>query len=587
MADAPRPEAPAWQQALAGALAEALPRLLEEQPQPLLQELIGALTAALCRGEVGLDLAGEAPEGVSAALWPEAHRQALLDSALVQDPCGPLQLLGSCLGWRRWQQRRAAVLQILITRAETLTPSPVVGPGVVDPHASSSDRGDGLAGLDGAQQQAVRIALERNLVLILGGPGTGKTRTVARLLQELQLRQPGLRLHLAAPTGKATARLRAASGGLVPCSTLHRLLESRGESFGRNRHHPLTLDLLVVDEVSMVDLELIEALLEALPAPCRLVLVGDPAQLPPIAPAPLLPLLLEPEAAAALAAVTVELRTTYRNAGAIARVAAALRQGLDSSMTTGRRSDPLPALRPLLQALGPRDNLHWRQASSARLPAMLVRRLLEHRRRLAQLAADCWPGRDEGWQELLAERERLLVLAPLRRGRWGIDAIHRTLLALPVEGGRAGSSPAPLPGSPIPWPHGTPLLCRRNLPELGLANGDIGILVRRSNSPASGNSRASSDSRILFGQDAPLWLHPAQLAGALEPALALTVHKAQGSEADGVIVLLDGRSTTDPRLLYTALTRARRQALLITASDPPSDCPAGGAPPPEAPEAAA
>ncbi|MFN5695970.1 MAG: AAA family ATPase, partial [Cyanobacteriota bacterium] len=89
----------------------------------------------------------------------------------------------------------------------------------------------------------------------------------------------------AAPTGKAAARLRAATGGRWPCATLHRVLESRGEGFGRHRGRPLELDLLVVDEVSMLDLQLTQSLLEALPPSCRLVLVGDPAQLPPIAPA--------------------------------------------------------------------------------------------------------------------------------------------------------------------------------------------------------------------------------------------------------------------------------------------------------------
>lgn len=628
-------EQPAWQQALAGALVEALPRLLQEQPEPLLEELIVALTEALCRGDDGLDLAAEAPDGVNAALWPAAHRQALVASALAQDPCGPLQLVGTRLGWRRWQQRRQAVLAALIARAAEALPSPEPVPG-------SAEREEvDLADLDSAQRRAVRTALERQLTLILGGPGTGKTSTVARLLQFWQRRQPDLRLHLAAPTGKAAARLRAASGDRLPCSTLHRLLESRGEQFARNRHQPLALDLLVVDEVSMVDLELMEALLEALPSSCRLVLVGDPAQLPPIAPAPLLSLLQEPAAAAALAAVRIELGTTYRNAGAIARVASALRTQLQRpAATAASLTDPLvthplvtrplvtgslapgsstpdspvpgspvpnstaptspapddsatdraatdraannraatdraatdrsaaddPAggcptadvlsrLRPLLLELRPEDNLSWRQAPPGRLPPVLLRRLQEHRRRLAQLAEGCWPGHEQGWQELRAERDRLLVLSPRRRGRWGIEAIHRSLLAGPGPGGVRG-------GGAASWPQGTPLLCRRNLPELGLANGDIGILVSRH------DGAAGRESRVLFGQEEPLWLHPAQLVGALEPALALTVHKAQGSEADAVIVLLEDAAEADPRLLYTALTRARQQALLITASLP-------------------
>jgi exodeoxyribonuclease V alpha subunit len=123
-----------------------------------------------------------------------------------------------------------------------------------------------------------------------------------------------------------------------------------------------------------------------------------------------------------------------------------------------------------------------------------------------------------------------------------VEGIHRTLL------GEAAAAPA------IAWPEGLPVLCTRNLPELGLANGDVGVLVGRAN---------SDDRQILFGDEEPLWVHPAQLAGAAEPALALTVHKAQGSEATEVIVLL-ADPDPDARLLYTALTRARERAVLIT-----------------------
>ena len=149
--------------------------------------------------------------------------------------------------------------------------------------------------LDAQQRQAVATLLHQGLVLLEGGPGTGKTSTVAGMIAALRAREPGARIHLAAPTGKAAARLRAATGGTLPCTTLHRLLESRGERFGRHRGRPLDLDLLVVDEVSMVDLGLMGALLEALPDACRLVLVGDPAQLPPIAPGAVLQELQRPD----------------------------------------------------------------------------------------------------------------------------------------------------------------------------------------------------------------------------------------------------------------------------------------------------
>ncbi len=528
-----------WVGALALSLAEALPRLHGTPPDPLVGELIAALTGALARGELELDLRGPRPVEVSEGPWPEEHRRALAASPLCGDPDGPLALEDDRLQWRRWQRQRQAVIGALIDRAGRLEPGAIdQGPGAADPGAPRS--------LDARQRQAVAAVLSHGLVLLEGGPGTGKTSTVAAMIAAHLARQPDARVHLAAPTGKAAGRLRAATGGTLPCTTLHRLLESRGDRFGRHHGRPLDLDLLVVDEVSMVDLGLMGALLEALPGTCRLVLVGDPAQLPPIAPGAVLQELQRPEHRRRLGGAAITLTTTYRNAGAIAAVAAALRQGLESAPDP-QEPDPIAAIRPLLQALESTDNLQWRPCSPRTLPVELLERLRRHQDALAGLAGRCRPGSPRGCRALLAERDRLLVMAPQRQGRWGLEAIHRTLLGARRDGDLQDLPP------------GTPVLCRRNLPELDLANGDVGLLV----------GGPGPSARLLFGdgEGEPLWIHPGQLAGAAEPALALTVHKAQGSEAEEVIVLLPGGAARDGRLLYTALTRARQGALLFSAGE--------------------
>jgi exodeoxyribonuclease V alpha subunit len=397
--------------------------------------------------------------------------------------------------------------------------------------------------LDPQQRQAIRIALERDLLVLAGGPGTGKTSTVAHLLEAMGQEVEGAVIQLAAPTGKAAARLRLATGGRWPCGTLHQLLESRGDGvFRRHRQRPLSLDLLVVDEVSMVDLALMEALLEALPERARLVLVGDPAQLPPVAPgAPLQDLLSAPHRAA-LAESLVTLRTTYRNEGAIAAVAAALRRGIEAPPAAP--SDPLDWIRPLLGRQPADANLRWRQEPVGPVPAAVRQRLTDHLGRLRAAAEACVPGGEEGWREVLAVRDAFLLLTPRHRGPWGVHAVHRELL------GEATASALDR------WPLGTPVLCVRNLHGLGLSNGDLGVVV------------GGEERWLLFGQEQPIWVHPAQVSGALEPALALTVHKAQGSESRSVMVLLPGPDPCDPRLLYTALTRAREEAWLFTPAPP-------------------
>ena len=184
---APAQEQPRWLQALAAALGEALPRLHGCNSDPLVAELIGALATALAEGQLEI--------AVPSAL----HQQALARSPLAAEPDGPLVMTDGRLQWRRWQRQREGVLQQLIERAQR----PLEAGGGAAPAAQ-------LEGLDPDQQRAVRAVLEQGLVLLEGGPGTGKTSTVARMLVALVAQQPASRLQLAAPTGKAAARLRVA-----------------------------------------------------------------------------------------------------------------------------------------------------------------------------------------------------------------------------------------------------------------------------------------------------------------------------------------------------------------------------------------
>lgn len=624
---------------LGAALAEALPRLwgVSAATDPLLLSLIAALGAALERGQLELSLDGPVPRELQPQFWPGGYRAALEGSPLVvlasrldERPEAPLVLDGQRLRWRRWHLQLNQVIAALIQRAqEPLAPmaaaapvaasapvgsaAPVVSAGPMasaspmasaTPMASAAQlaaarRRAAAAGLDSDQQRAVTALLAQRLVLVCGGPGTGKTSTVVAMLAAHLDLWPAAKLHLAAPTGKAATRLRfaiesgckrlssgAATAVLLaaPCSTLHRLLESNGQRYGRDHRQPLELDLLVVDELSMVDLPLMAALLDALPASCRLVLVGDPAQLPPVGPGAVLLELMRPGRLAALGAAAVELVTPYRNTGAIASVAAALRPEGDPGEQARLEPDSwavpaeaagsadaywgragLEQLPRQLAQLHPSDNLQWLQAPAHAAPPAALRRLRQHQRRLAELAAasDQWIAaaplaagdsaagssavEGEAARALLAELESCILLTPLRQGSWGVASIHRQLLGEQIE------------TEPAQWPLGTPVLNRRNLPEQGLANGDIGVVVEQ-----------GGERRILF--PGPRLLHPARI-GAAEPALALTVHKAQGSQYGEVWLLLPPGRSWDVRLLYTGLTRAQHRAWLITPhgiSNPPA-----------------
>ena len=524
---------------LAPALSESLLRLIPPGPQAdtaALQQLITALCQALERGELGIQLTAPPPEGIAADEWPQRQLQALeasgwLEQLIVRD--------GPWLRWRRWHGQLEHCLEQLSHRALAQRQPPAEPAALEKARAAAA-----AAGLDPQQSAAVIALLQHQLVLLLGGPGTGKTSTVTAMLQAALELEPQLRVQLAAPTGKAAARLAEALTPDLqrPCSTLHRLLEARGGGrFGRNARHPLVLDLLVVDEVSMVDLPLMAALLEALPPGAQLVLVGDPDQLPPVGTGAVLEELCRPEQRRQMGPAVVELRTTYRNHGAIAAVAGALRQQQAGD------GDPLTALQPQLAKLTAGDNLTWLEAPPQQLPAAVLEALQEQQRELARLCrALRWQGADPHPGDsaaLLSQLEQRIALSPVRQGPWGVQNLHRTLL------GPAALDPLER------WPVGTPVLNRRNRPEQELANGDTGVLVQR-----------SGEAWVLMGSGR--LLHPARLEGA-EPALALTVHKAQGSQYREVLLLAAPSRHSDARLLYTGLTRARQRALLVTPGHQP------------------
>ena len=538
---------------LSTALGDTLLRLLPPAGgarQPLLQAAVAALSAALERGALALDLQGTAPEPVPADAWPDALLQTLEASgwladadALEQRPQAPIVRDGRWLRWRRWHLQLQQSLDQLLERARS-QPEPAVPAAALQAALKRAQ----AAGLDPQQAEAVAAVLRHRLVVLLGGPGTGKTSTVVQLLAASLRQWPQGRAQLTAPTGKAATRLAeavaeaAAAGTLepalrqrleaIPCSTLHRLLEAQGEGrFRRGPRLPLELDLLVVDETSMVDLPLMAALLAALPAGATLVLVGDAGQLPPVGPGAVLEELCRPERLQALGAAAVELRTAYRNDGAIAAIAGQLRHQASP--------DPLQPLRPALEALPAESNLRWLRAPAQRLPEAVLQPLRQHQQRLAQLAAD--PATTAA--TLLETLEHLIALSPVRQGPWGVEALHRALLG-------------PWAKSPLArWPLGTPVLNRQNRPEQGLANGDIGLLIHR-----------DGERRVLMAGGR--LLHPAGL-GEAEPALALTVHKAQGSQYQRVLLLVPPSRHSDPRLLYTGLTRARQAVLLVTPEQAP------------------
>ena len=409
---------------------------------------------------------------------------------------------------------------------------------------------------DGRARAAARAALCHRLCVVSGGPGTGKTTTVAAvvaLLVDLGLADPA-RVALAAPTGKAAARLqeavrkelreeregRAALAVEVPrlsafpaqASTVHRLLAGA-------RRGPLAVDALVLDEASMVDLSLMAQVLAALPAGARLVLLGDASQLASVQPGSVFADLCRAgRGEGPLASCVTELVHNWRfdEAGGIGRAAGATVAGDAGAVLAALREAPgggggTARLRPLADPAA-FERLATRLADERFAPSV------EDARRGAGPAAGAAPA--------LPFR----VLCAHRVGPFGAERfnalVERRLRALGLVPPRGDFYP------------GRPILVTRNDPRTGLSNGDTGVVMR----DAGGRPRVWFPE--LRGEDGgPRLVSPARLPPH-ESFFALTVHRAQGSEYDEVAVVLgpsDSRAATR-ELLYTAVTRARRRVVI-------------------------
>ena len=417
--------------------------------------------------------------------------------------------------------------------------------------------------------------------VISGGPGTGKTTTVTKLLallvaQSFSQGKP-LRIELAAPTGKAAARLTesisSAKADLplsdeikqaIPeqASTLHRLL---GSDFGRsrfkhNKDNPLHLDVLLVDEVSMVDLPMMAKLIDAMPPHARLILLGDKDQLASVEAGSVLGDLsfgienvyFQPEWAARLAFVTGEDITPFGNALAppISRALTLLRTSYRFHANSGighlakamNAGDAKGVLRCLQSG---RDDVHWCVPEEGQTKADIAT--------LAKGYDDYWEAvrQKRGIAELYATFSRYQILTAVRQGEFGVEKINAHLELYFYQRGRVKD--------PHVWYPGKAVMLTRNDAALGLFNGDIGLCMPDD----------SQRLRVWFMQPDGSFtgLLPSRLS-EFEVVFAMTVHKSQGSEFDRVALLLP--ITPSPvltkELLYTGITRAKKDVTLWGAS---------------------
>ncbi|BES83792.1 RecBCD enzyme subunit RecD [Pectobacterium araliae] len=567
-------------------------RMLADETQPDLLLAAACLSAHSGAGHVCLPLEnlqaqmlfdGREPElaqqllvgtGIKTVV---AWQQRLLASDAVSDGSKPtpLVLQGEKLYLQRSWQSEGRVAQFIASERDTISVDEPAIRAVLDRLFPDSDEEINW------QKVAAAVALTRRIAVISGGPGTGKTTTVAKLLAALIELNTGdaLRIQLAAPTGKAAARLTESLGLALhrlavdpqqreafpkEATTLHRLLGAVTDS-QRLRHHqgnPLHLDVLIVDEASMVDLPMMANVIAALPPHARIIFLGDRDQLASV------------EAGAVLGDICRFAEAGYSRARAqqLQRLTGCTldESGPEGLMTVGdsicllRRSyrfDPHSGIGQLALAVNGGDDARVRAvlngefaditcsalAEAEEYQAMLAQCVEGYRDYLRLIASGATP------DVVLLAFQRYRQLCALREGPFGVAGLNQRIEQALHQVGLIQRSRNPLNR----WYPGRPVMIERNDAALGLFNGDIGIAMMGEN----------EELRVFFplpnGETKDVT--PSRLPPH-DTAYAMTVHKSQGSEFDHIALVLPNHylPVLTRELVYTAITRARQRLSLYT-----------------------
>ena len=418
--------------------------------------------------------------------------------------------------------------------------------------------------LDPAQADAAVAAVTHRISVLAGGPGTGKTTTVCALLAALQQADPHLgAVALAAPSGKAAARLRDSVSQVskrmpddlkpivADATTVHSLLkwQGPGTSFGYDEQHKLPFGVVVVDEASMLSLPLAASLLSAIGPGTRLILVGDPGQLVSVdAGSVLADIVSSADALHTRLPVTI-LTRNHRSGGDIAQLSEAVREGdksaaLDVLATAAEVTHGSPSLDGLVRDSDHRS-ITWIDADPASITMADLPAVAEVIARTGARMLELALAGDDAATLKLADDHRLLCAH--REGPYGVAEWSQRMVAVLSD---------VLPGiDQSRWALGETAIVTHNLAQLGVNNGDCGVVVETRPVPTVALPGPGGAPRRL----------PCSLIPSLQPLQAMTIHKAQGSQFKDVTVVLPPPDSPllSRELLYTAITRAREHLTVV------------------------
>lgn len=491
--------------------------------------------------------------------WPNKHLEVLQDIGLIGCLNSPFLLVDRKLALAKWSTQIDRVINSFLKKIDS------------DIFINSIIYED-----DNKINQIKNIFEYSNLVFLQGGPGTGKTTLIINLILEILEIDNFLNIGLSAPTGKATARLKESLNDKknissskfvdqIEFQTLHRwILNSQNNSL-KLKFKLKELDIFIIDEMSMVNIDLIESVLSLLARDCKIILVGDKNQLSPINNCSIWNYLFEYCDNSLINSCIVNLNKTYRNIGDIALISRLIFNKDDSSLNQKIRE---------LEKYKKSKEVTFTKSREKDIPKHLFNEIKSHLNKLSHSTSNLSKRKyifDDGNHNLLLNEKDLvdkifmdlqshLILCEKNTGIWSVEYLNEIVF-----------------GQKKPYDlktlsEGVPIMCTKNNNELGLSNGDIGVLI------GSKNER-----KFLFrkyndnNEEIVELIDPSNLENVV-PAVAITIHKSQGSESEMVSILWSQkyrrkqyalkekkdsenifcRDDFERRLLYTAVTRAKK-----------------------------
>ncbi|WP_075508086.1 AAA family ATPase [Prochlorococcus marinus] len=491
--------------------------------------------------------------------WPNKHLDILKNIGLIGFLNSPFILEDRKLSLAKWSRKTERVINSFLDKIDTNNLKNTI-----------------IHKDDNEIDQIKKIFKYSNLVFLQGGPGTGKTTLIINLILELLLTDKFLNIGLSAPTGKATARLKEALNDKknisfskfldqIEFQTLHRwILNSQNKSL-KLKFKLKELDIFIIDEMSMVNIDLIESVLSLLAKDCKIILVGDKNQLSPVNSCSIWNYLFDYSKNSSIKSCIVNLEKTYRNSGDIALISSLIFNH-DCSLLNQKIKE--------LEKDNNSKEVTILKSREKDIPKDLFFSITSHLNKLNLSTSNLSKKKyifDEGIDNLLLNEKDLvdkifldlqshLILCEKNSGIWSVEYLNEIVF-----------------GQKKPYDlktlsEGVPIMCTKNNHELGLSNGDIGVLIGLKNKR-----------KYLFrkfndnNQEIVVLIDPSNLENVV-PAIAITIHKSQGSEAEKVSILwsqkyirdqysvkeqIDSanifcRDNFERRLFYTAVTRAKK-----------------------------